>query len=140
MINSANILQIIIIITGIFLLVVIINSLAHRKMTESFCLAWGLIALILVLAGLFLRPTEWSRYISPMGLMLVVMIGFCVVYVAYFMSIKVSELSRRNQELAIQVSLLRQENQRIMEQLEQMTIAMEQEQKCEGNEKDSVCD
>lgn len=120
--------------------VVTINSLAHRKMTESFCLAWGLIALILVLAGLFLRPTEWSRYISPMGLMLVVMIGFCVVYVAYFMSIKVSELSRRNQELAIQVSLLRQENQRIVEQLEQMTIAMEQEQKCEGNEKDSVCD
>lgn len=109
-------------------------------MTESFCLAWGLIALILILAGLSLRPTEWSRYISPMGLMLVVMIGFCVVYVAYFMSTKVSELSRRNQELAIQVSLLRQENQRIMEQLEQMAIAMEQEQKCEDNEKDSVCD
>lgn len=120
--------------------VVTINSLANRKMTESFCLAWGLIAMILVLAGFLLRPTEWNRYISPMGLMLVVMVGFCVVYVAYFMSIKVSELARRNQELAIQVSLLSQENQRIMEQLEQMTIAIEQEQKCEGNEKDSSCD
>lgn len=140
MINSANILQIIIIATGIFLQIVTINSLAHRKMTESFCLAWGLIALILVLAGLFLRPTEWNRYISPMGLMLVVMIGFCIVYVAYFMSIKVSELSRRNQELAIQVSLLRQENQRIMEELEQIVIATSKEQKCESNEKDSICD
>lgn len=140
MINSANILQIIIIATGIILLIVTINSLAHRKMTESFCLAWGLIALILVLAGLLLRPTEWSRYMSPMGLMLVVMIGFCVVYVAYFMSTKISELSRRNQELAIQVSLLNQENQRITEQLEQMAIAAETEQKCEGNEKDSICD
>lgn len=121
-------------------MVVTINSLAHRKMTESFCLAWGLIALILVLAGLFLRPREWNRYISPMGLMLVIMIGFCIIYVAYFMSIKVSELSRKNQELAIQVSLLRQENQRIMEELEQMTTAAEQEQKYEGNEKDSICD
>ena len=140
MINSGNILQIIIIVTGIFLLIVTINSLAHRKMTESFCLAWGLIAFILVLAGLFLRPTEWSSFMSPMGLVLVVMIGFCVVYVAYFMSTKVSELSRRNQELAIQVSLLSQENQRIAEQLEQMVIAVEQEQKCEENEKDPICD
>lgn len=140
MINSANVLQIIIITTGIFLLIVTINSLAHRKMTESFCLAWGLIALILVLAGLLLRPTEWIRYMSPMGLMLVVMIGFCVVYVAYFMSTKISELSRRNQELAIQVSLLCQENQQIIEELEQMTMAAGQEQKCEGNEKDSICD
>ena len=140
MINSANVLQIIIIATGIFLLIVTINSLAHRKMTESFCLAWGLIALILVMAGFLLRPTEWIRYMSPMGLMLVVMIGFCVVYVAYFMSIKISELSRRNQELAIQVSLLRQDNQRIAEELEQMTMTVEQEQKCEDNEKDSICD
>lgn len=140
MINSANVLQIIIIATGIFLLIVTINSLAHRKMTESFCLAWGLIALILVLAGFLLRPTEWIRYMSPMGLMLVVMIGFCVVYVAYFMSTKISELARRNQELAIQVSLLRQENQRITEEVEQMKIAVEQEKKCDGNEEDTICD
>ena len=131
-----DVLQIIIIATGIILLIVTINSLAHRKMTESFCLAWGLIALILVLAGFLLRPTEWSRYISPMGLIMVVMIGFCVVYVAYFMSTKVSELSRKNQELAIQVSLLRQENQQILEQL---TKAAEGEQACEGNEEDSDC-
>lgn len=140
MITSGNVLQIIIIATGIFLLIVTINSLAHRKMTESFCLAWGLIAFILVLAGFFLRPTEWNSFISPMGLVLVVMIGFCVVYVAYFMSTKVSELSRRNQELAIQVSLLSQENQRIMEQLEQVTVAVEKEQKCEGSEEASESD
>ena len=140
MIELVNVLQIIIVATGITLLIVTINSLAHRKMTESFCLAWGLIALILVLAGFFLRPTEWSRYISLMGLVLVVMIGFCVVYVAYFMSTKVSELSRKNQELAILVSLLRQENQLVMEQLEQLTNAVEKEQAREGNEENSDCD
>lgn len=133
MITSGNVLQIIIIATGIFLFIVTVNSLAHRKMTESFCLAWGLIAFILVLAGLFLRPTEWNSFISPMGLVMVVMIGFCVVYVAYFMSTKVSELTRRNQELAIQVSLLRQENQKITEQLDQVVSATEEEQKCEGS-------
>lgn len=121
MMQSGNILQIIVIITGVFLLGVTINSLAMRKMTESFALAWGLISLILVLAGILLRPSDLGRYISSLGMVLVVMIGFCVIYVAYFMSAKVSELSRKNQELAIQVSLLNQENERILKRLEQLT-------------------
>lgn len=114
-----NILQIIMIVTGIFLLVVTVGSLAHRRMTESFCLAWGLIAMILVLAGIFLQPSGLARYISTMGFLMVVVIGFCAVYVAYFMSAKISELSRQNQELAIHMSLLRQENERILERMEQ---------------------
>lgn len=138
--NPGNILQIIIIVTGIFIEVVTINSLAHRKMTESFCLAWGLIALILMAAGVILRPTEWSSFISPMGLALVIMVGFCVVYVAYFMSTKVSELSRKNQELAIHVSLLSQENQRLADQLERLTEIVEEGRKSGADEKDSDCD
>ena len=134
--NPGNILQIIIIATGIFIEIVTINSLAHRKMTESFCLAWGLIALILIVAGILLRPTEWSSFISPMGLALVIMVGFCAVYVAYFMSTKVSELSRKNQELAIQVSLLSQENQQLAGQLERLAEIVEEGRKGETVEKD----
>lgn len=118
--QSGNILQIIMIATGLLLFVVTMNSLARRRMTESFSLAWGLISLILILAGLFLRPSGWSRYLSTMGMVLVVMIGFCVIYVAYFMSVKLSELSRKNQELAIQVSLLNQENERMLARLEEL--------------------
>lgn len=120
MMHSGNILQIIMIMTGVFLLIVTTTSLARRRMTESFCLAWGLISGILVVAGIFLRPSEWNHYISTMGMVLVVLIGFCIIYVAYFMSAKVSELSRKNQELAMQVSLLNQENERILERLEQL--------------------
>ena len=128
--EPGNILQIIMIVTGFFLLLVTIGSLAHRRMTESFCLAWGLIALILVLAGIFLRPSQLAKYISTMGLLMVVAIGFCVVYMAYFISVKISELSRQNRELAIQVSLLRQENERIMEQM--VAMADQQRQGGEG--------
>lgn len=119
--HPGNILQIIMIATGILLFIVTMNSLARRRMTESFSLAWGLISLILIVAGIFLRPSGWSRYLSNMGMVLVVMIGFCIVYVAYFMSVKLSELSRKNQELAIQVSLLNQENERMLERLEELT-------------------
>ncbi len=127
--EPGNVLQIIMIATGVFLLAVTVGSLARRKMTESFCLAWGLIALILVTAGFILRPSEIARYISNWGLVLALMIGFCVVYVAYFMSAKVSELSRKNQELAIQVSLLRQQNEHILEQIQELTAYGESSRK-----------
>lgn len=119
--QAGTILQIIMVAAGVCLLIITTNSLAKRKMTESFCLAWGLISVVLILAGIFLRPAGWSRYLSNMGMILVLMIGFIVVYVAYFLSSKVSELSRKNQELAMQVSLLNQENERILERLEQLT-------------------
>ncbi len=118
--SQGNILQIIIIATGVFLLCVTTTSLARRKMTESFCITWGLISLMIILAGILLRPVGWSKYVSTLGMLLVLIVIFCVIYVAYFLSAKVSELSRKNQELAIQVSLLNQENERILARLEEI--------------------
>ncbi len=114
------ILQIIMIVVGIFLLGAVVSSLARRKMTESFCLAWGLVAIIIILAGILLRPAEWNRYISGMGMVLLLMIGFCIVYGAYFMSTKVSELMRKNMELSIQVSLLKHETEEFSKQLKEL--------------------
>ena len=119
--KAGTILQIIMVATGISLFFITTNSLAKRKMTESFCLAWGLISVVLIFAGIFLRPVGWSDYLSNMGIVLVLMIGYSVLYVAYFLSSRVSELFRKNQELAMQVSLLNQENRYIMKQLEQLT-------------------
>ena len=119
--KPGTILQIIMVITGVSMLFITTNSLAKRKMTESFCLAWGLISVVLILAGLFLQPAGWSRYLSEMGMALVLMIGYSALYVVYFLSSKVSELTRKNQELAMQVSLLNQENKYIMKQLERLT-------------------
>ena len=137
--RAGTILQIIMVATGVCLFFITTNSLAKRKMTEPFCLAWGLISVVLILAGIFLRPAGWSSYLSNMGMALVLMIGYSVIYVAYFTSSKVSELSRKNQELAMQVSLLNQENRYIMKQLEQLTGEEDQELQ-QQNEKASFCD
>ncbi len=114
------ILQIIMIVVGIFLLGAVVSSLARRRMTESFCLTWGLIAIIIILAGILLRPAEWYRYISIMGMVLLLLIGFCIVYGAYFMSGKVSELMRKNMELSMQVSLLNHEKDELRKDLEEL--------------------
>ena len=97
------------ILTGVTLLGVTMSSLAKRRMTDSLGLSWELISVIFISAGLFLRPVELNRYISAMGILLVVAVGFCVVFIAYFMSLRISELMRRNLELAMQVTLLRYE-------------------------------
>lgn len=102
-------LQIIMILTGFFLLIKTISSLAKRRMTEPFCLTWGLIAIGIILAGCLLRPAGWNQYISYTGMVLLILIGFCLLYGAYFISCRVSELMRQNNELAIQVSLLKEE-------------------------------
>lgn len=114
-------LRVIVILTGIFLLVVTFFSLARRRMTEPICLTWGLISVIMFLAGILLRPTELSRYISETGLILVGMIGFCIVFGLYFMSVRLSELMRRNLELAMQVSMLGMENEEIKKKLEELS-------------------
>ncbi|MCM1185815.1 MAG: DUF2304 family protein [Lachnoclostridium sp.] len=113
-------LRIIMIATGVFLFGVTLSSLAKRKMTEPFCMTWGLISLIIILAGILLRPDEWNRYISTKGMLLVVLIGFCVIYGIYFISARISELMRRNQELAMQVSLLNYEVEKLRQQIENL--------------------
>ena len=62
------------------------------------------------------RP-EWRRYISGSTLVIVLLVGFCVGWGAFFISTKVSELMRKNLELAMQVILLNNENEQIRRQL-----------------------
>ena len=111
------ILRLIVVLTGVSLLGVTVLSLAKRVMNESFCLAWEVVSAAIIVAGFALNPSECSNYISKIGMFLICLIFFTFIYAAYFTSIKISELMRKNQELAIQISLLNSENDRIMKRL-----------------------
>lgn len=119
--NEVVILKLVICMVGVLMMIITIASLAKRRMNESFCLAWGVISLMLILAGILLHPSELDQFVSPIGLIIILIIFFSALYFVYFVSVKISTLSREKQELAIQVALLNQENQRIMERLEKMT-------------------
>lgn len=119
--EPSSILRIIFIITGLFMLGLTVTSLARRRMNESFCLAWGVVSVCIILAGCLLRPSQWNKYLSDVGLVLILLVFFCLIYAAYFMSLKISELTRKNTELAIQISLLNAENERILKALKDIT-------------------
>lgn len=116
-----SIARLIMVLIGVGLFLMTLSSLARRKMTESFCLTWGVVAVVIILAGILIRPYGISGWISPTTLLLMVIIGMCLIFGAFYITGRVSELERKNQELAIQVSLLNQENRMILDKLEELT-------------------
>ncbi len=118
--QTGAILRIVMITAGVLIFMQTILSLAKRRLKEQFCLLWGVISLLLVLAGILLRPVTLTQYVSGTGMLLIIVAGGCVVCCLYFLSIQLSVLSRKNQELAMQVSLLNQENERILAELEEL--------------------
>lgn len=117
-----DILRLIIALTGVGLFAITLSSLARRKMTESFCLTWGLVSVMLIIAGLVLKPYGIADLMSVTALVVIIVVGYCLLGGFFYITAKVSELTRKNQELAIQVSLMNQENQIMMEKIEKLMV------------------
>lgn len=115
-----DILRICFILVGIILFGVTLTSLAKRKMTETFCLIWGGVSLLVIFAGIMLRPVLLKNYISKPGMIILSLVGFCIICGAYFLSTMISDLTRKNRELAIQVSLLKRQCELNKERLDHL--------------------
>ncbi len=114
------ILKIVIILLGAFLLGDAIFSLAKRRMTESFCLMWGLISVITIIVGIIIQPSKLSDFLSPMSFALILMTLYPILHIALFFSHTISDLVRKNNELAINVSLLISENEELKKMIEEI--------------------
>ena len=69
-----DILRLFVIVSGVFMVVRAILSLAKRKMTEPFCLAWEFLSALMILSGALLNPSQMKRYVSTRGLILTIII------------------------------------------------------------------
>lgn len=126
-----DILRICFILVGVILFGVTLTSLAKRRMTETFCLIWGGVSLLVIFSGIMLRPVLLKNYISTPGMVILSLGGFCIICGAYFLSTMISDLTRKNRELAIQVSLLKRECEENKERLDKL-------EGTEADEKDTV--
>ena len=113
-----DILRVFVIVAGVYMFLKAILSLAKRKMTEPFCLAWAFLAALMVLAGILLNPVQLDNFIR--GLILVILVISGLLWDLWFISSQVSILKRRNQELAMQISLLNQDCEKILKELEEL--------------------
>ena len=107
--NYGVFLQILIIAAGVFILLIDIVLLAKRKLSEPVSLMWGFVAVVFVVAGIILSPSGWNNYISMTGLILLCLLGVCIIYAFMVASCHLSELMRKQTEMAMNISLLNQE-------------------------------
>lgn len=115
--NPGDGLRLFMIVTGLVILVLANTSTAKRHMMVSFCAVWSALSVLFILAGILLRPNQWNLYISWSALLLILFGMLLLLAVAFYFSLRVSELSREARELAIQVSLLNQEIESIHREL-----------------------
>ena len=118
-------LRVFLIVLGCYLLVITLLSLAKRKMTEQFCLVWSVLSVLMVILGIVIKPSQIERYMRGEILALVLIVVLSVVWGLWFISTQVSILMRKNQELAMQTSLLNQDSENMLRQIDLLKAEIE---------------
>ncbi len=113
--------RIVAVVAGALLLVLAFTSLVKKQMTEGIALGWAIGSVIAILIGAVPSLSEWSRKLSTGSIIALLLFAVFVVGYVFKISSDLSKLKMKNQELAMQVSLLNQENERILNELERMT-------------------
>ena len=115
-----DVLRLFVIVAGAYMFLKASLSLAKRKMTEPFCLAWAVLSALMIFSGILLNPSQLDGYISTRGLILIIIIVSGILWGLWFISTQVSILKRKNQELAMQISLLNNDCEKILRELEKL--------------------
>ena len=109
-----TIIRILMVGTGIFFLVLAFWAYTRQKLNDSMALIWVFVSIALVITG---AVPAVSKHLSESLLIFMFIICLLLLFLLFKVSKAVSVLSMKNQELAMQVSLLNQENERILHKL-----------------------
>ena len=119
--STATIVKFCVILVGIGIMAITFVLHAEKKLTVNLAVTWELLGIAAILSGAVPKLSGWSSRLSFGSLVVLLITAFLVLWGVYQMTIQISSLIMKNQELAIQVSLLNQENERILQELENLT-------------------
>lgn len=100
--------------TGILFLILAFWAYTRQKLNDSMALIWAFVSIALVITG---AVPVVSKHLSESLLIFMFIICLLLLFLLFKVSKAVSVLTMKNQELAMQVSLLNQENERILHKL-----------------------
>lgn len=83
--------------------------LSVKKMTADFAVIWEILGVLLLMIGAVPGLSGWTLNLFARGEQLVICIGVAGVFFCYLFSLLISRLSMKNHGLAIEVSMLLQE-------------------------------
>lgn len=87
---------------------------SRKKLTVDFAGLWGILGALLILTGVVSSFSGWVRKVPKKPGAGMLSVGVPFLAASFFVSLQLSELKIKNQELAVHVSLLLQENERII--------------------------
>jgi len=119
--QAVLIFRVVSIVAGIVLLMLSFKALVKKKMTEGIALGWAVGAVLLVVIGLVPCLNDWASKLSTTHVIALILSAAFVVGFVFKISSSISQLAMKNQELAMQVSLLNQENERILYEIQELT-------------------
>lgn len=119
--STAAIVKACVILMGIGIMIVTFVLHAKKKLTVNLAVTWELLGIAAILSGAVPRFSGLSSRIGLGSLVVLLITALLVLWGVYQMTIQISSLLMKNQELAILVSLLNQENERILRELEKLT-------------------
>lgn len=109
------------IMTGVIVMVFTFLLHSVKKLTVNLAVAWEAIGIGLIFVGAVPLFSSWCYLLARGTMIAMFLVGGLTIWGGFELSILISSLAMKNQELAMQVSLLNQENERILEELCKLT-------------------
>jgi len=124
MMGMAAIIKYGMIATGIFIIISSFWFHSVRKLTVNLAVVWEILGVILIATGIFPVFSSWTYRVSTGTGLALFFVGAACLWGGFQFSLLVSRLAMKNQELAMQISLLIQENEKMMRLLEELEDRM----------------
>lgn len=96
-------------------------SYCKQKINERFAFGWGVFGLAVFLACVVPQWSGWSTALSGSTYAVIIVLGVLLTSILFSLSQLISQLTAKNQELAMQVSLLNNENARMLRTIKEIT-------------------
>ena len=120
MISTAIIMKTGLIVIGVVIMALSFVLHARRKLTVNLAVVWEFLGFALILVGAVSVFSSWCHLLAKGTVIAMFVIGALALWGSYILCILISDLSMKNQELAMQVSLLNQENELMLHELKKM--------------------
>ncbi len=131
---DSGMIRIGIIVAGVLLMSVSFWTYSYKRIAVNFAVIWEILGLALILTGAVPVLSGWIHMIAPGTRFVFFAIAVLVLFLGFQSTIMISQLAMKVRELTMQVSLLNQENEHIMAELDEVAREVE-----ESHEKDIVC-
>ena len=109
------------IIVGIVIMITTFLSHARKKITVNLAVVWELLGLAAILIGAVPGLSRWCGSLGHGSAIAMFVIGCLILSGACRICVLISSLIMKNQELAMQVSLQNQENEKILNALRELS-------------------